>query len=657
MNIPFFETFCTFHNLIFFESENQLKTYADFQNDITQTAKFFNFSDPNLIKKIVNNSDQYLFLVEIFTLWSLNKVPILISPKATTQTIEGLVAQVSFDLNKLDTEALILFTSGSTQYPKGVSLTFSNLLFHIKSFTNFFSAKTGEVFFLNLPLNHVGGLMLCLRSFFNGGKISCSPSACFDYISLVPHQLNTWINSPLLIKKLLAAKAILIGGGVFSPTLIKNSKRLNLPIYETYGMTETTSFIAINGNILPGVELSIQSDCAINIKGPLVALGYYVNKCFYKIPDFLETNDLGHIDAENKFSFKGRKGSQLISGGENISPLEIETVALSIEGVNFAKVCGVNDEKWGDIVIILYESNTISPHELKQAFKNNLHPYHIPKFIFQTDILRNNSIKISNQELKQSAYELFLKNIFSFTYSFTSNDKPTLVILHGFMENMHDWNFIIPHFKENYNILIIDLPGHGNTDIHNFSSLTEILSRLKDLIFLFSTKPILIGYSMGGRIALNLAENFIKPQKLILISASLGLNSTSEKIDRFKADSELFKKVSNKDTLKNFFYEWYSLPIFKPYFNSPQFASEVLQKSELNYLGWSQSLCYFSQGNFPLKKNSPFSYPIYFIAGTEDPKYSILDIPNKTLIKHAGHNPHKTHVQELVTTLIKQLEM
>lgn len=230
-------------------------------------------------------------------------------------------------------------------------------------------------------------------------------------------------------------------------------------------------------------------------------------------------------------------------------------------------------------------------------------------------------------------------------------EKPTIVVLHGFMESKEDWNFLAQNFSHTHNFLLIDLPGHGKTEINIFSSLNEILTRLRDFVLLFTNNPIFLGYSMGGRLALELSENYLRPELLILISASLGLNSRKEKEDRLKNDLSLFSKINDNYLLEDFFRDWYSTPMFLPYSQSPDYQSEIIKKSTQNYKNWEFSLKFFSQGNFPLKKTTEFNYPVFYISGSEDEKYSNQKFLNHKIIIGAGHNPHKTHHAQLLAVL------
>jgi O-succinylbenzoic acid--CoA ligase len=648
MNTAFLRFLTQFQHLDFFQSEKIAKTYFEFHEDIKTQATLTQKNYPKDLRVVVKNSDQYLFLVEIFAVWFIGKIPILLSTKETTHSEQILLNQVGAGQNSANNEALVLFSSGSTGTPKGISLTFENLLFQAQSFHNLFASTLGEIYFLNLPLNHIGGLMVCMRAFFSGGKISTTKSLPFSYISLVPLQLDLWIKNTTMLDSLLKAKAILIGGAPLRPSLKEKALSLQLPIYETYGMTETTSFVAINGRILTDREMRLASDGTVLIKGPMLAAGYYLGQTFHPIPEWFETSDLGFFDEEKNFHPNGRKNSFLISGGENINPHVIEKIALEIEDIQEVYAVGIPDEKWGDLVVLLYKSTEDNTRELKNILTKKLHPYHLPKFFLKTNFASTDQLKVTRPFLNELAYELFLKNIFSHSYTFTSCEKPTMVVLHGFMENKDDWEFLSKRFSSTHNILTIDLPGHGKTELTYFSSLHEILTRLRDFILLFSRKPIFLGYSMGGRIALRLSEDYLTPEKLILISASQGLTSALEQQERFCSDLKLFDKINETYSLKNFFTEWYSAPMFRPYYESANFKSDIEEKSKGDFKSWARSLKYFSQGNFPLKRVPNLSCPVFYISGSADKKYSMQNVSHNHLtIEGAGHNPHKTHVENL----------
>ena len=161
---------------------------------------------------------------------------------------------------------------------------------------------------------------------------------------------------------------------------------------------------------------------------------------------------------------------------------------------------------------------------------------------------------------------------------------------------------------------------------------------------------------MGGRVALNLTEHYLKPELLILISASLGLETKMAQEQRLEQDLNLFKKISESYTLLEFFRDWYSAPMFLPYLKSKNFEKDILDKSTNNYKSWEASLRFFSQGNFPLKKVPTFTYPIHYISGSEDKKYLNSGVTNQMHILRAGHNPHKTHPAELLLKLANILE-
>ncbi len=133
--------------------------------------------------------------------------------------------------------------------------------------------------------------------------------------------------------------------------------------------------------------------------------------------------------------------------------------------------------------------------------------------------------------------------------------RPPLVFLHGFLGCKEDWEEMIPHFEDNYRCIAIDVPGHGSSPY-----CEDILSALKaEILHLCSEKPILIGYSMGGRIALQLRAC---AEKLIILSGHPGLKAQKEKEERLKSDQMWSEKLL-KIPFEEFFAQWYAQPVFQ----------------------------------------------------------------------------------------------
>ena len=187
------------------------------------------------------------------------------------------------------------------------------------------------------------------------------------------------------------------------------------------------------------------------------------------------------------------------------------------------------------------------------------------------------------------------------------------------MGTHRDWNFTTPTIKNQYHCLLIDLPG-VKTPL-SISSFEELSFNLKELIqTLTESKSLLIGYSLGGRIALDFATRYPELiSGMILESCHPGLESQKDREQRLKSDQSLFSNVSHesKDDFLKFLRKWYSLPLFGSISNHKMFP-QLLQKRMENDLKKLKSVIHsFSLGNqnnfYP--KLDKITFPTLYISG------------------------------------------
>ncbi|TEW48502.1 2-succinyl-6-hydroxy-2,4-cyclohexadiene-1-carboxylate synthase [Psychromonas algicola] len=148
-----------------------------------------------------------------------------------------------------------------------------------------------------------------------------------------------------------------------------------------------------------------------------------------------------------------------------------------------------------------------------------------------------------------------------------SNDNPTLVFLHGFLGNCLDWHTTIEQLKSDFHCVCIDLPGHGNSSaidlskVDGFANCHQLIKYCLNELNIQSF--VFVGYSLGGRIALDYARSQNDPRlkHLILESTHLGLDNDKDKMQRYQSDliwAECFATQSIEDSL----YDWYDQTIF-----------------------------------------------------------------------------------------------
>ncbi|OOR99106.1 2-succinyl-6-hydroxy-2,4-cyclohexadiene-1-carboxylate synthase [Canicola haemoglobinophilus] len=242
---------------------------------------------------------------------------------------------------------------------------------------------------------------------------------------------------------------------------------------------------------------------------------------------------------------------------------------------------------------------------------------------------------------------------------------PILVFLHGLLGSKQDWQLVIeklqqklPHFSSQ-SYLCLDLPLHGEQShysIDNFEQSAQYLSQ--QISEQIADKPyILIGYSLGGRLALNYAAQYQRGNLvgLILEGANLGLENEEQKQERWQNDC-LWAKRFKQEKLSEVLNDWYQQPVFAHLSASErkQLIAQRMQQSGLNIAHMLLATSLAKQPDFRQKVRS-FSLPIYYFCGEKDEKFKTMAQENNLnlyLIKQAGHNAHLENPDEFALQLI-----
>jgi O-succinylbenzoic acid--CoA ligase len=162
-------------------------------------------------------------------------------------------------------------------------------------------------------------------------------------------------------------------------------------------MTEACSQIATHGWPLPGVEMVVADDGELLVRGPTVAEGSVAND------GWLHTGDLGLIDAGGRLTVTGRKADTIITGGENVAPIEVERVLLAHPAVAEAGVFGRADPEWGETVVakvVLLDGRAVDADQLRAFCAERMTGFKVPKAVeFVDELPRTASGKLLRRRL------------------------------------------------------------------------------------------------------------------------------------------------------------------------------------------------------------------------------------------------------------------
>lgn len=245
---------------------------------------------------------------------------------------------------------------------------------------------------------------------------------------------------------------------------------------------------------------------------------------------------------------------------------------------------------------------------------------------------------------------------------------PTVVFLHGFTGSTSTWRDIRSHLAESYRTVAVDLTGHGQTSIPNEPERYDMKEQLADLNKLFHELNIhdftLVGYSMGGRVALAFTVEYPEKIKaLILESSSPGLKSVDDRHTRKAADQFLAQKIVDNG-LESFVNSWENIPLFHSQKSLPAEQRNKIRQERLSQTerGLSNSLLGIGTGSQPSYWHMLDSIrkPVFLLTGELDEKFVNIAMEMKkrmpswkhTVVSDAGHAIH-VEKPSLFATMIK----
>ena len=346
------------------------------------------------------------------------------------ESLECILSDVetedTFDWTFADSDiAAIMNTSATTGQFKSVPLRWGQIRAHVQASKEVLGKTEVDNWLMVLPLFHVSGLSILMRSLYNGTAVTILPkydeaqvlklieSENINMMSLVPTIL-TQLEPSISHHKL---RVILLGGEFIPMALIDACEKKSLPIYKTYGMTETFSqsvtFSVLDyphkrdsvGKPLPGMQVRIDKPDAdgvgeIHLTGPMVMTGYIDKE---PIDGDLNTDDIGYVDEDGFVYILNRRKDLIISGGENIYPKELEDLVYTLPSVKECAVVPVTDSKWGQVpalFVAFHDGESMTSDEILSFMTKSLAKYKVPKYVKILPALpRNGTGKIVRNEL------------------------------------------------------------------------------------------------------------------------------------------------------------------------------------------------------------------------------------------------------------------
>ena len=388
--------------------------------------------------------------------WMITDEPRAPSPTEGTPTLEQLTAGQSPVFSAVaargsDT-AVILYTSGTTGFPKGAELTHANMTLNALVSRDIIHLRPDDVHLVILPLFHSFGQTCQMNAgFLYGNTLVMVPRFTPETVlhAMQEEKVTVFIGVPTMYWTLLThvdtdnrfdmgaiANNLRIGtsGGASMPVeIIKGvEEKFGIPVMEGYGLSETSPVATFNhlhkerkpgsvGTPIWGVEVAIfdeqSNEVVAGEVGEVVIRGHNVMKGYYNRPEataeafkgtsWFHTGDLGRKDEDGYIYIVDRVKDMIIRGGFNVYPREIEEVLMTHPAVSLASVIGIPDEQHGEEIkafVVPVEGTTVSPEDIILWSRDQMAAYKYPRIVhIRASLPMTATGKILKKELKSEA--------------------------------------------------------------------------------------------------------------------------------------------------------------------------------------------------------------------------------------------------------------
>lgn len=347
------------------------------------------------------------------------------------EILSEMAGKKSVNIKKSGEEALsIMFTSGTTGRAKAVKQSYNNHYESALGCENRFNYGTDSVWMNVNPIYHISGFSILMRAAIRGCTVVLVEK--FEPLDvwqkLKAHSVTHVSMVPVMLERLMKfdesheLEGILLGGAGVTMDILDRALNKGLPVYNSFGMTETCSQIVsigpqdpkiLNGTVgraLDNVSIRIdnENDGELLVKGPAITKGY-LNAELQLEDGYFRTGDMGYIDDDGYLYILDRRSDLIISGGENIYPKELEDAAVNYKTVERAVVVKRKDPEWGEVPVLLVELQEgfiLDENSIMASLEKQVARYKLPKEIHETEeVIMTSTGKVSRAK-NQEVYEM-----------------------------------------------------------------------------------------------------------------------------------------------------------------------------------------------------------------------------------------------------------
>ncbi len=316
--------------------------------------------------------------------------------------------------------AVIIGTSGSTGEPKGVELSASALTHSARASLARTGARPGERWLVCLPVSHVAGLQVLVRSIAGGTEpviaaqataraLDEAADAGCAHVSVVPTQLVRLLGERGGAAALARYRCVLVGGAAAGAAVLGQAREAGVGAVTTYGMSETCGGCVYDGVPLDGVTVRAGEDGRLRISGPVLMNRYHgrpdltatvlvksgLVRSGAEIPEIWEfvTSDLGYVGADGRVVVRGRADDVINTGGHKVVPGEVAAVLETCPGVREVVVVGRADPEWGErVTAVVVPADPEEPPGL-ELLRNHVRA-RLPRYACPSEVVLTEAIPV-----------------------------------------------------------------------------------------------------------------------------------------------------------------------------------------------------------------------------------------------------------------------